>query len=195
MMRAMVFEFPDDPACATLDAQYLLGPALLAAPVLAEDGQVDFYLPDGHWTHLLSGEVRAGGRWHRARYDFFSLPLFARPHAIVPFGAVDDRPDYDFAAGVTFRVFGLADGDELHSAVPDLTGATALRLAVRRAGRRVTATVEGASQAAWQLQLAGARAGAGPQPAGVADDPRGVVLSAAPGVRRLEWEMPAPAPQ
>ena len=31
-------EFPDDPACDTLDRQYMLGDALLVAPVLTEDG-------------------------------------------------------------------------------------------------------------------------------------------------------------
>ena len=43
--------------------QYMLGDSLLVAPVFAEDGSVDYYLPDGRWTHLLSGEVKEGGRW------------------------------------------------------------------------------------------------------------------------------------
>ena len=33
MMRPMMLEFPDDPACAHLDRQYMLGPDLLVAPV------------------------------------------------------------------------------------------------------------------------------------------------------------------
>ena len=197
MMRAMVLEFPDDPACAPLDAQYLLGPALLVAPVLSEDGVVDTYLPAGRWTHLLTGEVQPGGRWHRAQHDFFSLPLWVRPGSVVPIGAVADRPDYDFAADVTFRVYELADGAELTCTVPDLRGAPALRLTIRRAGRRITAAVDGAypGPGCWHLQLAGVPAVTVSPPGATGGDPLGVILSAEPGVRRLECELPAAQPE
>ncbi|WP_391595509.1 TIM-barrel domain-containing protein [Yersinia aldovae] len=33
VMRAMMLEFPDDPACDYLDRQYMLGDDLLVAPV------------------------------------------------------------------------------------------------------------------------------------------------------------------
>jgi alpha-D-xyloside xylohydrolase len=195
MMRAMLLEFPDDPACAPLDAQYLLGPALLVAPVLSDDGVTDTYLPAGRWTHLLTGEIQTGGRWHRAQHDFFSLPLWVRPGSVLPIGAVDNRPDYDFAADVTFRVYELADGAELTGTVPDLRGAAVLRLAVRRAGRRITATVDGTHPGRWHLQLAGARAAAISSPAATRDDPLGVILSAEPGARRLDCELPATPPE
>ena len=59
-MRAMLLEFPDDPACAYLDRQYLLGDSLLVAPVFAADGVVDYYVPAGRWTHFLTGETVVG---------------------------------------------------------------------------------------------------------------------------------------
>ena len=34
-----VLEFPDEPACETLDRQYMLGPSLLVAPVFSEEGE------------------------------------------------------------------------------------------------------------------------------------------------------------
>lgn len=37
MMRAMVLEFPDDPGCAHLERQYMLGPDLLVAPVFSDE--------------------------------------------------------------------------------------------------------------------------------------------------------------
>ena len=37
MMRAMLLEFPDDPTCAYLDRQYMLGGSLLVAPVFGAD--------------------------------------------------------------------------------------------------------------------------------------------------------------
>ncbi|KQW50826.1 hypothetical protein ASC81_24340 [Pelomonas sp. Root405] len=66
LMRAMLIEHPQDPACAPLDRQYQLGESLLVAPVFTESGEVDFYLPEGTWTHLLSGEKKPGGRWHKS---------------------------------------------------------------------------------------------------------------------------------
>ena len=55
MMRPMMLEFPDDPACDMLDRQYMLGDSLLVAPVFRKDGEVQYYLPDGTWTSLLDG--------------------------------------------------------------------------------------------------------------------------------------------
>lgn len=81
VIRPMVMQFPEDPACRTLDAQYMLGEDLVVAPVLQEDGAVDVYLPAGRWVHLLDGEevdASAGGRFLRRTYDVHSLGLFAR---------------------------------------------------------------------------------------------------------------------
>jgi alpha-D-xyloside xylohydrolase len=78
VLRAMFIEFPDDPACAYLDRQYMLGPDLLVAPVFSEDGEVAYYLPEGEWTGLLSGEAVKGGRWKTEKHGFLSLPLLVR---------------------------------------------------------------------------------------------------------------------
>ncbi|WP_435527479.1 alpha-D-xyloside xylohydrolase [Microbacterium aurantiacum] len=100
LMRPMVLEFPDDPA-AYLDRQYMLGPDLLVAPVFRADGRVSFYLPAGEWTHLLTGVRVVGGRWIEEQHDVFSLPLYVRPGAVLPWGAREDRPDYDYLDGLT----------------------------------------------------------------------------------------------
>ncbi|MGC4074833.1 MAG: alpha-xylosidase [Nibricoccus sp.] len=154
MMRPMQLEFPGDPGCDTLDRQYMLGGSLLVAPVFSEDGWVDYYLPDGRWTHLLTGEVQDGGRWRRAQYGFQSLALFVRSGSVLAVGAVDARPDYDFADGVTFRAYDLADGAEVVCAVPDQKGAERLRLTVRRKGNQYTATASGDSIPKWSFEVA-----------------------------------------
>ncbi len=96
MLRAMLLEFPDDPACDTLDRQYMLGESLLVAPVLSHAGVVDYYVPAGRWTSLLDGRVVAGPRWLRETHDFMSLPLLVRPNTVIPIGSRTDRPDYDY---------------------------------------------------------------------------------------------------
>jgi alpha-D-xyloside xylohydrolase len=190
MMRAMVLEFPDDPASDTLERQYLLGPSLLVAPVMTENGEVDFYLPAGRWTHFLSGDVREGGRWHRERYDFLSLPLFVRPGTILPIGAVADRPDYDYAAGVTFKVYEPdALPAETQVLVPDSGGRTDLTLTVRRRDARVTIAVDNPHRRSWQLRLASRTQTLSVVGGTATSDSDGVLISPAADASSLEFSL------
>lgn len=190
VMRSMILEFPGDPASDTLERQYMLGDSLLVAPVFSEDGVVDFYLPAGRWTHLLTGEVREGGRWHRGTYGFLEMPLFVRPGRILALGSVDGRPDYSYADGVTFRVFGLEDGAELSAAVTDQAGKTAARVSVRRRGLVVEASLEGVAKG-WRLQLAGFRSVDSAEGGKPEADPLGVVVASGQGARTIRVRLPS----
>jgi alpha-D-xyloside xylohydrolase len=155
MMRAMVLEFPGDPAVTHLERQYMLGGDLLVAPVMSADGDIAYYVPEGTWTHVLTGEPVAGGRWVRERHGFFSVPLLARPGSVIPFGAVDDRPDYDYADGVTLHAYALPDGARVTTEVPGLGGDTAATFTTTRVGDVVRVTAEGTDR--WRLLLPGVR--------------------------------------
>ncbi|MFN8531376.1 MAG: alpha-xylosidase [Anaerolineae bacterium] len=76
VMRAMLLEFPNDPSCWSLDQQYMLGSALLVAPIFNSQGKTVYYLPQGTWRNLLTGEVAQGGCWRTETHDYFSLPLW-----------------------------------------------------------------------------------------------------------------------
>ena len=122
MMRPMMLEFPDDPACDTLDRQYMMGESLLVAPVFHADSHVDYYLPDGLWTSLLDGRKVQGGHWQRETHDFLSLPLMVRHGTVLPMGKHDDRPDYDYTDGLELHVYQLAEGQTVTVKIPDLKG-------------------------------------------------------------------------
>ena len=122
MMRPMMLEFPDDPACDTLDRQYMMGESLLVAPVFHADSHVDYYLPDGLWTSLLDGRKVQGGRWQKETHDFLSLPLMVRPGTVLPMGQCDNRPDYDYTDGLELHVYQLAEGQTVVVKIPDLKG-------------------------------------------------------------------------
>jgi alpha-D-xyloside xylohydrolase len=104
--RPMYFEFPDDPAVAYLDRQYMLGSSLLVAPVMYASGDVEFYLPAGTWTDFWTGETVAGGTWRREKHGFDTVPLYVREGAAIGVGAHTDRPDYDYLDGLTIRLYG-----------------------------------------------------------------------------------------
>ncbi len=144
MMRPMLLAFPGDPACEALDRQYLLGESLLVAPVFREDGVVDYYLPAGRWTHFLTDETVLGGGWRRDQVDYLSVPLWAPENTVIPVGAVEDRPDYDYAEGVTLHVFNLHEGATVTVTGPDTAGQPRAVFRVTRQGATLHATRSGA---------------------------------------------------
>ena len=112
VMRAMALEFENDKNALSLDTQYMLGESILVSPVFTENGDVDYYLPDGKWTHLLTNEIIDGGKWYSENYDFFSLPLFVRENTILPIGNEKCVPDYDYGCNLTLHVFSLTKNAE-----------------------------------------------------------------------------------
>ena len=180
----MPLEFPQDPACDTLDRQYMLGDNLLVAPVFTPDGWVDYYLPAGRWTHFLTGQVLEGGRWQRERHGFLGLPLLARPNSLVAVGARDDRPDYDFTNGVTLHLFELADGAEAAALVPDVKGEPALRVTAQRAGAVITVQAEGSAKG-WKLLLRGVEKIQSVQGGQVEATKQGTLVTPSAGTDRL----------
>ena len=109
----------------------------LLAPVFSPD-QVEFYLPEGVWTEFFSGRRVEGGRWLRETHGFDSLPLYVREGAVLPLGARDDRPDYDYRDGLTLVVYPGPDGDR-QVTVTTPSGEIA-EYAVRRRDGALTAT-------------------------------------------------------
>jgi alpha-D-xyloside xylohydrolase len=195
MMRAMVLEFPDDPACTHLERQYMLGDDLLVAPVFRADGDVSYYVPEGTWTHVLTGAEVTGPRWHREQHSFMSVPLLARPGAVIPVGAVEDRPDYDYAEGVTLHVYQLADGASRIVRIPVADPRhEPLAFTVSRTGPVIRVAVAGGpAPRRWQVLLAGIQA-VGPVAGGTAAaHPQGTLITA--GEAGLEVRLAAgPAP-
>ncbi|MCT2588990.1 alpha-xylosidase, partial [Streptomyces sp. N2-109] len=135
LMRPMLLEFPDDPGCRTLDRQYMLGPDLLVAPVFTHSGQVDYYLPEGTWTHLLTGQRATGPAWRSETHALESLPLFVRAGAVLTLGADDQRPDGDWLREPTLLVYPTDSPDySARVTIPDHTGAPAATYRVHREG-------------------------------------------------------------
>jgi alpha-D-xyloside xylohydrolase len=178
VMRAMLLEFPDDPACLALDRQYMLGDDLLVAPVLTDDGTVDYYVPAGTWTNVLTGARVQGPGWQRETHGFDTLPLLARPGAVVPFGASVESPVYDWADDVTLRVYEPAEGAEYVTEVPspDGSGPSAI-FTTRRNGAEIV--IESTSDKPWNVLLVGANhVGKG------APHPLGALFTCPAGTRR-----------
>lgn len=143
MLRAMFLEFPEDLTAYPLDRQYMLGDRLLVAPVFQENGEVSVYLPEGRWTHLLSGETVEGGRWRKETHDFLSLPLYIRPNAILPLSRNEESPDYEFAEGTEYYLPVLEDGKTAKATVTSPDRQHEVHIAAERTGKTFVITCAG----------------------------------------------------
>jgi alpha-D-xyloside xylohydrolase len=142
VMRAMILEYPNDPGCRYLDRQYMLGGAILVAPVFNPDHVAEYYLPDGKWTPLLGGKIVEGGKWRKETFDFHSLPLFVRENSVVPLADNDEEPQWRLGDPLTLNLFQIADGADISiRLVAGDDGPTTFRC--RRVGKKVTVESDG----------------------------------------------------
>ncbi len=137
VMRPMVMEFPNTLSTACLDMQYMLGDQLLVAPIFDESGEVEFYLPEGMWTHLQTGEVKQGGRWYKEIYDYFDLPLFIRENGVVVFGNTDERPDYEYINQCEIHLYAWVKDGECSVSIPNVKGETEAVITVKSEKGRI----------------------------------------------------------
>ena len=79
LMRAMFYEFPEDKACWELRDQYMFGPDLLVAPVMAPGVRSrEVYLPAGRWQDIRDQKVYEGAQVITADAPIDSIPVFKK---------------------------------------------------------------------------------------------------------------------
>jgi alpha-D-xyloside xylohydrolase len=153
VLRPMALEFDADRGAAHVDTQYMLGPDLLVAPVFSADGTVEVYLPEGLWTDWFTGEVVRGGGWRTETHGVDTLPLYVRDGAVIPVGARDDVPEYDYLDGLLLRAFpASADGVRTVTVTDHVTGAPTRFTVERRDG---DVRVRTAAATPWRLEVVG----------------------------------------
>jgi alpha-D-xyloside xylohydrolase len=115
IMRHLVLAYPDDPAAADREDEFLFGPDLLVAPVLTPGATTrEAYLPPGDWvdfwravefgsaegSFVLGGaEVLAGGGVHTVPAPLDELPLLVRAGATLAMLPADVDTLADYGAG------------------------------------------------------------------------------------------------
>jgi len=85
LFRPLVLNFQDDTNTLSLDDQFMIGDALLAAPVLhAGERARDVYLPAGRWFDFWTAAPLEGGHLLRVDAPLDHAPLFVRGGSIIP---------------------------------------------------------------------------------------------------------------
>ena len=141
MMRAMVIDYADDPACLTLDRQYMLGDSILCAPVFDESGIAEFYLPQGEWFDLLGktdAPLTQGGKWFRRKCSYLEMPVYVRPGSIIVMGDFKTDVCYDYLANAEVLICGLSDGQTASCDLYRAEGGKELTITAKREDSRIT---------------------------------------------------------
>ncbi len=92
LMRALMIDFPDDPASFSVDDEYMFGRDLLVAPMLHEHARErSVHLPPGRWLDLWTLEEIGVGPCTMPSYpsDIERIPVFIRAGAILPMNLGD----------------------------------------------------------------------------------------------------------
>ena len=110
LLRPLVYQFPADPRCLDESFDFMLGPSLLVASVLAPGVRKrKVYLPAGQdWYNFYTQERLEGGQTHTVAAPLEYIPLFVPAGSLIPMGPVV-HPLYE--AQDTFRQILLFPGD------------------------------------------------------------------------------------
>ena len=112
LMRALVFDFPNDRTARESRDEFLFGPSVLVCPVTKPGATTrPVYLPSGtSWTDFWTGQTLTGGRTITAPAPIAQMPLYVKAGTILPLGPtlqyVAEKP----ADPIELRVYRGADG-------------------------------------------------------------------------------------
>jgi alpha-glucosidase len=122
ILRPLLFEFPEDKTTYTADDEFLLGSALLVAPI-ARPG-VEYrhvYLPRGTWIHYWSGERFVGPVHVLTHAPLGQPPIYVRANTPLPLWPALEHDSPERADPLTWLVF-VADADDGTASVYDDAG-------------------------------------------------------------------------
>lgn len=84
MMRALLFEYPDDPGAWMVEDEYLFGNNLLVAPMLEDGTSRDVYLPGkDKWIDYQTGKVYNPG-WNHVECGELSIVIMVKDGSAIP---------------------------------------------------------------------------------------------------------------
>jgi alpha-glucosidase (family GH31 glycosyl hydrolase) len=108
LARGLYLDHPREEACYRFD-EYILGDALLVAPVLAPSNHRLLYLPSGEWYDFEDGHRLAGGQEIYRCVPLESMPLFVKAGSILPRQWNPQHPAQAFVRDLWLDVYPGAD--------------------------------------------------------------------------------------
>ncbi len=105
MLRPLLFEYPDDETTYALDDEFLLGDALLVAPITRPGIEHrSVYLPEGAWLHYWTGEKFEGKRHILAHAPLGQPAMYVKANTAIPMGPEKMHVGENTDAPLTFLI-------------------------------------------------------------------------------------------
>jgi alpha-D-xyloside xylohydrolase len=104
--RALVMDWPGDPKTYKLDDQYMMGDALLVAPLFGTNTERDVYLPSGEWYDFWTHKKYEGGRTYTIQKPAETIPVFVKGGTLLPLARPVEYIKDDTRFDVTIIAFG-----------------------------------------------------------------------------------------
>ncbi len=105
LMRPLFWEFPGDTVAASVHDQFMLGSALLVAPVTRPGWNAKtVYLPKGGWECFWTGRAYTGGRFVTVDAPLDRIPVFLRAGHAVPLAKTSAIPKDAYWRNLEWRV-------------------------------------------------------------------------------------------
>ena len=145
LFRPLMLNYQDDANTYNLDDEFMVGPDLLAAPILKPGATRRLvYLPKGIWFDFWTKEKYEGGTMIAVEAPLEVVPLFVRGGAVLPVGPemnwVGEKP----STPLTFEIFPDERGEAALSLYEDDGASPAYTEGVfRRTPVRVSKTADG----------------------------------------------------
>jgi alpha-D-xyloside xylohydrolase len=97
IMRALAFDYQDDPNVYHQDLEYMFGESLLIAPIYNETNERNVYLPSGTWYDYWTQKKYTGPINLKYRAKLEIIPVFVKSDSIIVYGEprefITDKPE------------------------------------------------------------------------------------------------------
>lgn len=104
--RALVLDYPDEPAMLNVDDQYMIGDRMLVAPFFAGEKERKVVLPRGGWHDFWTGTTVAGGRTLTITPGTQPIPVFVKAGSVLPVAGIGESTESPASRQLTVRIYG-----------------------------------------------------------------------------------------
>jgi len=105
-IRALVMDWPDDPATYQVDDQFMVGDSLIVAPIFAGQTQRLVYLPKEDWYDFWTGEKLAGARTISVTKPMDQIPMYIKNNTLLPLAKPVEHISSSTCFELTVKAYG-----------------------------------------------------------------------------------------
>lgn len=104
--RALVMDYPNDPAVRKISDQFLVGENMLVAPLTESEKTRKIYLPEGDWYYLWNSKKYTGKSEYSMDVPVNEIPVFIKSGTILPLAKVTLHTDDPESWKLSMLIFG-----------------------------------------------------------------------------------------